>query len=751
MSIFNFPPPSVQLAGDQKNMNLILLSFSLFLLISSPKPISAQDSAAGDGGDGAGDGGGAAGDGGSGAGDAGDGGGGDGGSDGGRGGTGGGGGGGKNRTEEVTPPEEMNTCNGVFLQYNFISKEKEFPYLDNATAQSWAFKSELVAINAGTTEVRAWKALVGFHHDEVLVSTEGGSILNVGASFPFKVDGNGTYVVGYPQSDLKTAIETAGDMSQMAAKVKFKGSLFGGKEGNCPMPKKLKLENDGFKCPAPTKKGKFKKGACKTKEGPYNNTVSLISSDKSMHVCCKKDPKYKVKRRKTKFYPRQNGAVSFTYDVVQANEGNYMAQITIDNHHPLSRLDKWNLTFEWTRNEFIYDMRGAYTRRRDLSECLLSPAGQYYTNLDFTKVMNCDKKPVISDLPPTLKNDDKIGKFPFCCRNGSILPKIMNGGESKAMFQMTVFKLPPDLDRTSFYPPRNWKIEGYVSPNYKCTQPIRVDPSEFSDPTGTDATVYAMASYQVVCNITRPKPQKAKCCVSFSAYYADSVVPCNTCACGCEDEDTEKCNPMARAVLLPPEAMLVPSANRTKKARAWARVKHIDLPRRLPCPDNCPVSLNWHLDSNFRTGWTARLTIFNWGTHPFEDWFTGLQFKKAFKGFKNVHAFNGTKLPKVGRHGTIFMQGLPGTNYLIPIQHRRRGEMPVPGKQQSVLSFHKRDTPKIKVTKGDGFPTKVIFNGEECALPKRLPKKNGGFRLPGAGILPTAVVVAFLTFVFISF
>ncbi|XP_024959676.1 COBRA-like protein 10 [Cynara cardunculus var. scolymus] len=658
----------------------ILLFFSLFLLLSSPTCLAQTD----DGGDGGGD-----------------------------------------DNQQITPPKEMNTCNGVFLQYTFDSREKEFPHLKNVTAQSWAFKSELIAINAGTTEVKAWKALIGFHHDEVIVSTEGGSILN-GDSFPFKVDKNGTYVTGYPQADLKTAIDTAGDINQMAAKVKFKGTLFGGKVGNAPMPKKLKLQNDGFKCPAPTKK------------------------QKTMYVCCKKDPKFKVKKKKTKFYPRQEGAVSFTYDVVQATEGNYLAQVTIENNHPLSRLDKWNLTFEWMRNEFIYDMRGAYTRKKDLSECLFSPAGQYYKDMDFSKVVNCEKRPVISDLPPTLKNDKKIGKFPYCCRNGSILPKIMNETESKAMFQMTVFKLPPDLNRTSFYPPQNWKIEGYVSPHFKCSQPIRVDPSEFPDPKGTDAAIYAMASYQVVCNITKPKPQQAKCCVSFSAYYTDSVVPCNTCACGCEDEDTTKCNPKARALPLPAEALLVPFHNRTKKARAWAKLKHIDLPRKLPCPDNCAVSLNWHLDSDFKTGWTARLTIFNWGSHPFEDWFAGLQFKKAFRGFENVYSFNGTKLPKVGRHGTIFMQGLPGLNYLIPIDNGRHGEIPVPGKQQSVLSFHKKETPDIKVVKGDGFPTKVIFNGEECALPKRLPKKNGSCRLTGAGIL-SAVVVAFLTFVVISF
>ncbi|KAL8205577.1 hypothetical protein R6Q57_009128 [Mikania cordata] len=44
------------------------------------------------------------------------------------------------------------------------------------------------------------------------------------------------------------------------------------------------------------------------------------------------------------------------------------------------------------------------------------------------------------------------------------------------------------------------------------------------------------------------------------------------------------------------------------------------------------------------------------------------------------------------------------------------GKPPVPGKQQSVISFLKKSKPRIRVAYGDGFPTKVIYNGAECAL-----------------------------------
>ncbi|XP_076931170.1 COBRA-like protein 10 [Bidens hawaiensis] len=622
-------------------------------------------------------------------------------------------------------PKEVDTCNGIYLQYTFNSREKEYPHVKNVTAQSWAFKSELIVLNVGTTELKSWQAFIGFQHDEILVSVDGATVLN-GDSFPMKVDKNGTRMTGYPQADMKTAIDTANDLTQMGAKVKIKGTMFGVNIGGNVMPKNIKLENDGFKCPKATTKGK------------------------TMHICCTKNPKFKAKKKAAlKFFPRQKADLSITYDVTQSYKSSYLAQVTIENHHPLGRLDHWNLTFEWMRNEFIYEMRGAFTRRKDPSECLYSAGGQYYQDLDFSKVMNCQKKPVISDLPPTLKDDEKVGKLPFCCRDGNILPKIMNPMKDKSVFQMNVFKLPPDLNRTAINPPQNWKIEGFVNPNYRCGQPVRIDPTETPDPSGVEATVTAIATYQVACNITKPKRKMAQCCVSFSAYYADSVVPCNTCACGCDDEDPRKCVEDAPALPLPAEALLVPFRNRTIKARAWAKIKHFDLPKKLPCPDNCPVSLNWHVDSDYKTGWTARVTLFNWDKKPFEDWFLAVHMKRAYVGFENVYSFNGTKLPKVNK--TIFMQGLPGLNYLVGLTNgSKQGEPPVPGKQQSVISFLKKGTPRIRVPRGDGFPTKVVFNGGECALPRRLPKRSGGSRGAPVGLF-WASVVGVLTFVMISY
>ncbi|KAL1537363.1 COBRA-like protein 10 [Salvia divinorum] len=555
-------------------------------------------------------------------------------------------------------------CNGIYLTYAFESRIREYPYLKNVTAQPWAFKSTATITNAGLYELKNWKIFISFQNEEILVSVSNAVVTDVD-ELPAPV-GNGTTLSGFPQTDLKTSVLTAGDLDQIQAKVEMKGSLFGIKPPGFPMPRTIKLVNDGYKCPAPARKGG------------------------TMSACCVRDLKAKVKNTTRKYLPRQKGDLIITYDVMQAYGNNYLAQVTMENHNPLGRLDNWNLTWEWKRGEFIDSMRGAYARRKDVSECIYGAAGQYYQALDFSKVMTCEKRPIIGDLPPQREKDKDVGNIPFCCTNGTLLPATMNETKSKSVFQMQVFKMPPDLNRTALYPPEKWKVVGVVNPQYKCGQVIRVDPTEFPDPSGLQTVTLSIATWQVICNITRPKKEETRCCASFSAYYNDSVVPSSACA--------------------------------TAKAVIWARIKHFKLPRPLPCPDNCRVSINWHLSSNHVNGWSAHVTLFNWGDIDFADWFVAVQLDTTAEGFQRAYSFNGTLLREP--NDTVFMTGLPGLNYLMAEANGTHPEKDprVPGKQQSVLSFHKKHLGNRPTADCELFPTKMFFNGEECALPSNLPE-----------------------------
>ncbi|CAN7023830.1 unnamed protein product [Brassica oleracea var. botrytis] len=615
---------------------------------------------------------------------------------------------------EIDPPapapiSPSELCNGIFLSYTFILGRQIPP--NDTTDQPYRFESVLTVLNNGREELKEWRVFVGFQHHEILTSATDAIIVN-GTDLPAPV-GNGTIFAGYPVSDLKTAIQTAGDLKQMTATIELVGTQFMVAPPAIPLPSNISLVNDGWSCPEPT---------------------ATPLSKRQITTCCIRDPTFEVNTTTItdKFLPRQPGDLTIMYDVIRAYDQNYLAEVTMENHNPLGRLDHWELSFDWMREEFIQKMQGAYPTVVDATKCIFGPQSQIYTGLDFADVLTCERRPIIVDLPPTKAEDTVLGKIPSCCRNGTILPRTMDPSKSASVFTMQVAKMPPDFNRSALSPPQNWRIKGTLNPDYSCGPPVRVSPTLYPDPSGMPTNKTSFASWQIVCNITHAKTETPKCCVSYSAFFNDSIIPCNTCACGCVSETRRTCSAETPSLLIPPDALLVPFENRTSLTVAWNALKHKTIPNPMPCGDNCGVSINWHIATDYRGGWTARITIFNWGEIDFPDWFLAVQMKKpAIRGFEKAYSFNASLLSiEGGVNNTIFMEGLPGLEYLVAERDELdpKKNLRVPGKQQSVIQFSKKLTPGINVPERDGFPAKVIFNGEECLLPDVLPLPSGGRR-----------------------
>ncbi|XP_072975995.1 COBRA-like protein 7 [Typha angustifolia] len=618
-------------------------------------------------------------------------------------------------------PAPAMDCNGVQLSYNLESTEKIRPFLKDPKAQPYAFKATATVLNSGVTTLKSWALVVSFAHSEILVSISN-AVLTDGSDLPYNttVDSS-TSFSGYPTTDLLTPIATAGDLTRIQAEIPIVGTLFGKTNTSMPLPTDLSLADPSFICPTPTLPSKLSTtlSTCCVPNPSFKSNTSLIPNNT--------DPS-------KSYLPRRSGDLTITYDVLQAYSSSYLALVTMENNNRLGRLDNWQLSWEWKRQEFIYSMKGAYPLDVDTNGCVYGPQGNYYKELDFSKVLNCQSKPVILDLPLSRYNDTVLGKIPYCCRNGTILPKAMDPSQSISSFQMQVFKMPPDMNRTDLYPPANWKIKGgsSLNPEYVCGQPARVSPTEFPDPSGLESTTSVVATWQIICNITTAKNSKPKCCVSFSAYYNESVIPCKTCACGCPaNRPGPTCSTTAPALLVPSQALLVPFDNRTSETLAWAELKHFNVPNPMPCGDYCGVSINWHLNADYSKGWTARVTFFNWEGVDLANWFAAVVMDKAYAGFEAAYSFNGSA---VG-NDTIFMQGLEGLNYLV-----KQTPEGVPGKQQSVISFTKKTTPGIDVVAGDGFPTKIYFNGDECSMPGRIPMSHS-FRTSASGVFTLVMLV----------
>ena len=156
--------------------------------------------------------------------------------------------------QPAAPSPVADACNGIFLSYSYTGGAQLPPTLkSNPTRQPYRFESTIIILNNGLDPLKSWKVWVGFTHEEYLVSASN-SILADGTSLPAGV-GNGTVFAGYPSTDLETAIETAGDLTQMSTRIDLVGTQFGVGLPTIPMPANISLANDGFVCPKPTLQG----------------------------------------------------------------------------------------------------------------------------------------------------------------------------------------------------------------------------------------------------------------------------------------------------------------------------------------------------------------------------------------------------------------------------------------------------------------------------------------------------------------
>ncbi|CAM6123431.1 unnamed protein product [Calypogeia fissa] len=612
-------------------------------------------------------------------------------------------------------------CVGVYLEYTVSKPVKIPPYASNLTKQPYSFDSTVSIINLGYKKLDVWELTIDFNHGEIIASADEVLFLDAD-SLPGYHTTNDTRIVGITQPNLLTSIDTAHNLSEISTTFTIVGTEFGINESGNPLPKNMSLVNNGYKCET-------------------NHSAAVPKNQ--MWVCCTENAT--ILSNTENYLPRDVGDIIISYDVLSAVSNKYKARVSIVMNDPIGRLDNWNLSWTWTGGELIKSMLGGQVQGgNDQDLCVYGHAATQLSE-DFSQYQSCSPNPVIIDLDQYQANNPDVA-IKYCCRNGTLLPDLIDPTKSRSDVQLTVMKLTPHTTIEDIVPPADWSIaEGYT-----CSQPVQVSPAEI-DPLALHSSS-AVVSWQVTCNATvEPISAPKKCCVSFSAFYNDSIIPCPTCSCGCSAAPTlpwngDSCNPSIDALMLPYQAILLPPSNRTSLAQQLASSYHRSTPDTLPCPDNCGVAINWHVYSDYTNGWSARITLFNWDHEPVVNWSTAIQLNRAIPGFQDAYSFNNTLVPKADLkefkefNNTLFMQGNHDyfNNYLIG-----KDDTDNPGKLQSVLSFDKRNTPGINVVNGDGFPSRVWFNGDECRIPEYIPS-GVGWRL-----LPTfqfAIVIAVTIF-----
>jgi len=102
----------------------------------------------------------------------------------------------------------------------------------------------------------------------------------------------------------------------------------------------------------------------------------------------------------------------------------------------------------------------------------------------------------------------------------------------------------------------------------------------------------------------------------------------------------------------------------------------------------------------------------------------------------DVFSFNATTVQPYGVNNTAVFWGLKQYNTILGVAGRN-------GNVQSELLFAK--TPKFTFSNGWAFPRKVMFNGEECAMPEAFPTlPNSATQARAASLMSLVLIAAML-------
>ncbi|XP_051146512.1 COBRA-like protein 6 isoform X2 [Andrographis paniculata] len=335
----------------------------------------------------------------------------------------------------------------------------------------------------------------------------------------------------------------------------------------------------------------------------------------------------------------------------------------------------WKLSWVWPRDEVIWNILGAEATEQ--GNCSAFSGG--------VLPHCCERKPVIIDLLPGTSYNKQVAN---CCKGGVL--SSMTQGPSKyiAAFQMhigseSLYNPLPSM-------PKNFSLG---IPGYTCGDPLQVPPTKSSEDNGR-RTTQALATWNVTCTYSQflalPAPT---CCVSLSAFYSETIIPCPKCTCSCQGQPRAKC---VRAGKLPSVLRLKPGE----------RPKPI-----VQCSDHmCPIKVHWHVKQNYRLYWRVKITVMNLNyVKNYTEW-NLVVLHPNLRNVTQVFSFNYKPLSVYGDiNDTGMFYGIQYYNDML-LQSGEDGNV----QTEMLLS---KVPGKFTLREGWAFPRKISFNGEECVMP----------------------------------
>ncbi|XP_059598399.1 COBRA-like protein 4 isoform X1 [Vitis vinifera] len=372
-----------------------------------------------------------------------------------------------------------------------------------------------------------------------------------------------------------------------------------------------------------------------------------------------------------------NGNITIKWDIMSWTPDGYVAVVTMHNFQMYRHIISpgWTLGWTWAKKEVIWSMVGAQTTEQ--GDC-----SKFKGNIPHC----CKKTPTVVDLLPGVPYNQQ---FSNCCKGGVVSSWGQDPAASVSAFQVSV-GLAGTSNKTVKLP-KNFTLLG-PGPGYTCGIAKIVPPTNFLTPDRRRKT-QALMTWNVTCTYSQLRARKnPSCCVSFSSFYNETITPCPSCACGCQNKN-----------------------NCVQSDSKLLSMVGINTPRKdnvplLQCTHHmCPVRVHWHLKINYKDYWRVKVSITNFNYRLNYTLWTLVVQHPNLNNVTQVFSFDYKPLvPYESINDTGMFYGMKFYND----QLMEAGPF---GNVQSEVLFQKDNSFTFK--QGWAFPRKVYFNGDECMLP----------------------------------
>ncbi|KAL1072772.1 hypothetical protein V6Z11_D11G176200 [Gossypium hirsutum] len=405
-----------------------------------------------------------------------------------------------------------------------------------------------------------------------------------------------------------------------------------------------------------------------------------------------------------------NGNITIKWDIMSWTSDGYVAVVTIYNFQQYRHIQApgWKLGWTWAKKEVIWSMMGGETTEQ--GDC-----SRFKGNIPHC----CNKHPTVVDLLPGTPYNQQIAN---CCKGGVLNSWTQDPATAASSFQLSVGQ--SGTTNKTVRVPVNFTLKA-PGPGYTCGPAKIVKPSRFVTPDGRRET-QAMMTWNVTCTYSQFLAQEApSCCVSFSSFYNDTIVPCSKCACGCQNTSQ-------------------PGSCVESKASHIAPVVNSYTPLVRCTSHMCPVRVHWHIKLNYKEYWRVKITITNFNYNMnYTQWSLVVQHPN-FDNLTQSFSFNYKSItPYTAINDTAMLWGIKFYNDML----LEAGPL---GNVQSELLFRK-DKATFTFEEGWAFPRRIYFNGDNCVMPTPnvypgLPNASSHQLTSALGLLVTLLAAMALLF-----